>query len=338
MKFGVIGSGSWGTALVKILTDAGHDVTWCVRTEKMAIHIQNRHHNPKYLSSVYFSPDKLTLTTDPGVAYDNVESIVLAVPSAYAEGYILPYKEKVHSELTFISAVKGLLPEKNTLLNDYLQQMTGFEMKRYVTIMGPCHAEEVAAEKLSYLTFAGIDPSVTQLIASSFSTPYINTIVSHDVSGVQYAAVLKNIYAMGAGISHGLGYGDNFLSVFIANAAGEMKRFLTAICDAKQNSPGSISAKVNYSSSVYLGDLLVTCYSLFSRNRSFGNMIGKGYSVESAQLAMQMIAEGMPASKSIYSINTTIAVSMPIAQTIYRILWEGLDAAEGFQKIESSLR
>lgn len=338
MKFGVIGSGSWGTALVKILTDVGHDVIWCVRTEKMALHIQNRHHNPKYLSSVYFSPDRLTLTTDPSIVYDRAEAIVLAVPSAYAEGYILPYKEKFHAQLIFISAVKGMLPEKNILLNEYMHKFLDVDPKRYVTIMGPCHAEEVAAEKLSYLTFAGTDPSITQLIASSFATPYINTIVSHDVIGVQYAAVLKNIYAMGAGISHGLGYGDNFLSVLIANAAGEMKRFLNSICNADKFNCTTSNAQVNYSSSVYLGDLLVTCYSLFSRNRSFGNMIGKGYSVESAQLAMQMVAEGMPASKSIHNINTTLGISMPIAYTIYKILWEGLDVAQGFQEIEAALK
>ena len=304
----------------------------------MALHIQSRHHNPKYLSSVYFSPERLTLTTDPSVVYDHVEALVLAVPSAYAEGYILPYKEKFHNKLILISAVKGMFPEKNILLNEYMHEFLHVDTNRYVTIMGPCHAEEVAAEKLSYLTFAGTDPSITQLIASSFATPYINTIVSHDVTGVQYAAVLKNIYAMGAGISHGLGYGDNFLSVFIANAAGEMKRFLNSICDANKSNCIPTNTQMNYSSSVYLGDLLVTCYSLFSRNRSFGNMIGKGYSVESAQLAMQMVAEGIPASKSIYNINTTLGVSMPIAYTIYKILWEGLDATQGFLEIEAALK
>jgi glycerol-3-phosphate dehydrogenase (NAD(P)+) len=338
MKFGVIGSGSWGTALVKILTDVGHDVTWCVRSEKMSLHIQNRHHNPKYLSSVYFSPEKLTLTTDPALVYDQAEALVLAVPSAYAEGYILPYKDKLTAELIFISAVKGMLPEKNMLLNEFMDQFPSFDPKHYITIMGPCHAEEVAAEKLSYLTFAGLDLDTTQMIASSFHTPYINTIVSHDVTGVQYAAVLKNIYAMGAGISHGLGYGDNFLSVFIANATGEMKRFLNSMSEVNKLAHNDSAIPVNYSSSVYLGDLLVTCYSLFSRNRSFGNMIGKGYSVASAQLAMQMVAEGMPASKSIYNMNMTLGVSMPIAHTIYSILWEGLDAAQGFQEIESTLK
>jgi glycerol-3-phosphate dehydrogenase (NAD(P)+) len=337
MKFGVIGSGSWGTALVKILTEGGHDVIWCVRSEKIASHIQQRHHNPKYLSTVYFSTEKLKLTTNPGELYDDAEAVVLAVPSAYAESYILPYKEKINSGLLFISAVKGMLPEKNMLLNEFLNNEIGFDQNNYLTIMGPCHAEEVAAEKLSYLTFAGKDVAVVEKISSAFKTPYINTRISHDVMGVQYAAVLKNIYAMGAGISHGLGYGDNFLSVFIANAAGEMKSFLHSICSNPTSTMSGANSKVNYSSSVYLGDLLVTCYSLFSRNRSFGNMIGKGYSVESAKLAMQMVAEGLPASKSIYTMNGSLGASMPIALSIYRILWEGLDAAEGFEAIESAL-
>ena len=337
MKFGVIGSGSWGTAIVKILTEAGHDVLWCVRSEKIASHVQQRHHNPKYLSTVYFSTEKLKLTTNPAALYDFAEALVLAVPSAYAETYILPYKEKINSGLIFISAVKGMLPEKNMLMNEFLSSEIGFDQKKYVTIMGPCHAEEVAAEKLSYLTFAGTNLDVVEKISSAFKTPYINTRTSHDVAGVQYAAVLKNIYAMGAGISHGLGYGDNFLSVFIANAAGEMKSFLHSICSTPASTIDAASRKVNYSSSVYLGDLLVTCYSLFSRNRSFGNMIGKGYSVESAQLAMQMVAEGLPASKSIYTLNNTLGASMPIALSIYRILWEGLDAAKGFEEIESAL-
>ena len=328
MKFGVIGSGSWGTALVKILTEGGHDVIWCVRSEKIASHIQQRHHNPKYLSTVYFSTEKLKLTTNPGELYDDAEAVVLAVPSAYAESYILPYKEKINSGLLFISAVKGMLPEKNMLLNEFLNNEIGFDQNNYLTIMGPCHAEEVAAEKLSYLTFAGKDVAVVEKISSAFKTPYINIRISHDVMGVQYAAVLKNIYAMGAGISHGLGYGDNFLSVFIANAAGEMKSFLHSICSNPTSTMSGANSKVN---------LLVTCYSLFSRNRSFGNMIGKGYSVESAKLAMQMVAEGLPASKSIYTMNGSLGASMPIALSIYRILWEGLDAAEGFEAIESAL-
>ena len=326
MKIGVIGSGSWGSALVKILTDNQHQVIWCVRSEKLAEHIRTRHHNPKYLSSVYFDNKALSITTDPALVYAHAEAVVIAVPSAYAEDYIEPYLQQIAKGVKIISAVKGMLPSKNMLLNERLAMVPGFDVNNY----GPCHAEEVAGEKLSYLTFAGINPQVTQSIAACFKTSYINTVMSEDVTGVQYAAVLKNIYAMGAGIAHGLGYGDNFQSVLVANAAAEMSRFLKAIS-------GDISSCVNYSSSVYLGDLLVTCYSLFSRNRSFGNMIGKGYSVEATRLAMQMVAEGYPASKCIAALNGKAGAEMPIAAGIYTILWEAEDPIRAFEKIEAVL-
>ena len=331
MKFGVIGSGSWGTALVKILQDSGQELVWCVRSQKMVDHINGRHHNPKYLSSVYFSPDKLRVTTDPAMVYEQADAVVLAVPSAYATAYLDNFSSVILKRNTnIISAVKGIVPEVNILLNEYLAAWEGFRQENYFTIMGPCHAEEVAAEKLSYLTFAGLDHAETAKIAAGFKTPYINTVVSQDVAGVQYAAVLKNIYALGTGIAHGLGYGDNFQSVLVANAAGEMKRFLNAIREGMEQS-------IDHAASVYLGDLLVTCYSLFSRNRSFGNMIGKGYGVEAAKLAMQMVAEGLPAAKCIHEINFSAGADMPIANTIYEVLWKGVDAAAAFEKLETSL-
>jgi len=331
MKFGVIGSGSWGTALVKILQDKHQEVIWCVRSEKMMDHIRSRHHNPKYLSSIYFSNEQLEVTTDPAMVYAHADAVVLAVPSAFVLSYIQDHISLIiERSVKIISAVKGILPDSNVLLNDYMTHSLGFDPKLYFTIMGPCHAEEVAAEKLSYLTFAGNDIQEAEKIATCFKTPYINTISSNDLIGVQYAAVLKNIYALGTGIAHGLGYGDNFQSVLVANAAGEMKRFLNAIREG-------IGQSIDHASSVYLGDLLVTCYSLFSRNRSFGNMIGKGYSVEAARLAMQMVAEGLPAAKCIHTINEKAKAEMPIADTIYKILWEGEDAELAFSKLESGL-
>ena len=210
--------------------------------------------------------------------------------------------------------------------------------------MGPCHAEEVASEKLSYLTFSGIDQEVTAKIAAYFATPYLNTILNNDVYGVQFAAILKNIYALGAGIAHGLEYGDNFLSVLIANSADEMAGFLRAvgirhievgIHDSED--PVTHRKNANYAASVYLGDLLVTCYSLYSRNRTFGNMVGKGYSVKSAQLEMNMVAEGHNASRCIYVINKEIKAEMPIAETIYQILWENVKPSKGFNIIEQFL-
>jgi glycerol-3-phosphate dehydrogenase (NAD(P)+) len=221
-------------------------------------------------------------------------------------------------------------------LNDFLTERFDFPLNNYFTILGPCHAEEVAAEKLSYLTFSGSDESEAAAIAAHFKNDYINVVTNTDVVGVQYAAILKNIYAVGAGIAHGLEYGDNFLSVYIANCGHEMALFVRKLMwDENDTTQQDL---VNYASSVYLGDLLVTCYSLYSRNRTFGNMIGKGYSVKAAQLEMNMIAEGYNACKCIYKCNEQIGAEIPIVNTIYEILWHHLPAEEGFKKIEASLQ
>jgi len=235
-----------------------------------------------------------------------------------------------------LSAIKGILPDTgHNLLNEYLNNRFGVPISRYFTVMGPCHAEEVANEKLSYLTFSGEDTEMAENIASHFRTDYLKTVVNHDVWGTQYAAVLKNIYAVGSGIAHGLDYGDNFQSVYISNAGEEMVGFLRKVMEYK-NAPDT--GKIQYSASVYLGDLLVTCYSLYSRNRTFGNMIGKGYSVKVAQLEMNMVAEGYPASQGLFEINQTIGAEMPISTTIYNILWNNLPAREGFLSIEKYLK
>lgn len=337
MKIGVIGSGSWGTALVKILTDNGNEVIWCVRSEKMAEYIRVKHHNPKYLTSVYFNLQSLSVTTDTSVVFANSDAVVLAMPSGFAASYLDPIKHLL-SDKIIVSAVKGILPQHKMLINEYLKEQSAFNENQYVTLMGPCHAEEVAAEKLSYLTFSSFDVSLAEKIAACFKTPFINTIVNADVYGVQYASVLKNIYALGSGILHGLNYGDNFQSVFVANAAHEMKTFLEACSVAKKSTIlASCNGSNNYAASVYLGDLLVTCYSLFSRNRAFGNMIGKGYSVEATRLEMKMVAEGYPASKSIYELNKEVLAPMPIAHAIYKVLWENLDPALAFSDIETVL-
>ena len=333
MKFGILGSGSWGTALSKILTDNGQSIYWWNRSDNAIKQILTRHHNPHYLSGAYFNIDQLTLTTDVSEVIINTDCIIIAIPSAYVETTLKQLDKNIFVGKKVISAVKGILPEQSILLNDFLKNEFNFELDNYFTVLGPCHAEEVAAEKLSYLTFSGIDKLATHNITQYFKTDYLNTVENNDIYGVQYAAVLKNIYAVGAGMAHGLEYGDNFLSVFIANCANEMAVFLK-IANAKYTKELQSN---NYASSVYLGDLLVTCYSLFSRNRTFGNMIGKGYSVKSAQIEMSMVAEGNNASKGIYIINQTIIAAMPIAETIYKILWEGLSAKDGFNTIEPTL-
>lgn len=344
MKFGIIGSGSWATALAKILTDNKTTIYWWFRNEKSIQYILNRHHNPNYLSSVHFNTTYLNLTNNINELVNAVDTIIIAVPAAYVASSLNLLKSNTLKNKKIISSVKGMLPEYNLLVNDYLKANYTIPIEQYFTIMGPCHAEEVATEKLSYLTFSGIDQNATQEIATYFQTPYSNTIINNDIYGAQYAAVLKNIYALGAGIAHGLEYGDNFLSVLIANAADEMAVFLrkvgiqhieVGIHDAINSQLQKKSA--NYAASVYLGDLLVTCYSLYSRNRTFGNMIGKGYSVKTAQLEMNMVAEGYMAAKCIHVINQTINVDMPIAETVYNILWENKSAEDSFKQLEDTL-
>lgn len=334
MQYGIIGSGSWATALAKILTDNGHTIYWWVRNAESIAYMEKRKHNPHYLSAAYFNPQQLKLSSNLQEVVAASDALVVAVPSAYTEQVFAQLKEEDLKGKKIISAIKGIMPTDNRLLHEYLHSHYNVPLDQYFALLGPCHAEEVASEKLSYLTFSGKDHACAEKIAKDFTTEYINTIVNDDVVGVQYAAVLKNIYALGAGIAHGLEYGDNFLSVYIANSANEMVTFLRKL--SEQESQPAIM-EPNYAASVYLGDLLVTCYSLYSRNRTFGNMIGKGYSVKAAQLELNMVAEGYYAAKCIYRTNQSVNALTPIASTIYEILWNHCPAADGFKKIEGFL-
>jgi glycerol-3-phosphate dehydrogenase (NAD(P)+) len=361
MKFGILGNGSWGTALAKILTDNNNSIHWWFRNDKTIQQLMKRGHNPHYLSTAHFDTQKLMPTTSAAEVIQQSDCIIIAVPSAYTTSVLATLDKTIFEGKKVVSAVKGILPDQNLLLNDYLNNEFYLPLENYFAVLGPCHAEEVAAEKLSYLTFSGVDTEACQLIARHFKTSYINIVENPDIYGVQFAAILKNIYALGAGIAHGLDYGDNFLSVLIANSADEMAGFLkkTGVPNIEvgsiEHKPQAHNTKAdekqlafqqqnmrlkttNYAASVYLGDLLVTCYSLYSRNRMFGNMIGKGYSVKSAQIEMSMVAEGYNASRCMYVINQSIQAEMPIAETVYKILWEGLSAEEGFAFIEKELQ
>ncbi len=333
MQFGILGSGSWATALAKILTDGDHPINWWIRNTDTVNYMQQRRHNPHYLSNAYFNTQLLQLSDSIHYVVEKSDVLIIGVPSAYAHNALGILNKDAFKNKKIISAIKGILPEKNQLMHEYLAERFDVPLEDYFAILGPCHAEEVAAEKLSYLTMSGMDDDMAATLAGYFKTDYINTIVTHDIIGVQYAAILKNIYALGAGIAHGLDYGDNFLSVYIANGANEMVRFLRALEPASPTA----DTNVNYAASVYLGDLLVTCYSLYSRNRTFGNMIGKGYSVRSAQLELNMVAEGYNASKCVHKANETLQADIPIATTIYEILWQHIPAKQGFKKIESFL-
>ena len=332
-RIGIIGSGSWATAIAKIVTENGHHITWCLRQQSNIDYFEKRKHNPHYLRNAYFDLQKISFSTDIKLVVAASDIIIVAVPSIHIETTLASLEAADLKDKLIVSAVKGVLPVHNILLNDWLAQKFNFPLSSYFTLLGPSHAEEVAAEQLSYLTFSGLDETATTTIASYFKSEYINTIVNKDVIGVQYAGVAKNIYALGAGIAHGLEYGDNFLSVFIANCANEMQVLLKEIAKKELND----AANMNHNASVYLGDLLVTCYSLHSRNRTFGNMIGKGYSVRAAELELNMVAEGYNASKCIHTMNQTLKVELPIMDAVYQILWEGAAPDLTFKNLEQIL-
>lgn len=333
LKIGIIGSGSWATAIAKIAVDNGNHIAWWVRQQANIDYFKKRHHNPHYLRNAYFDVSAIHFSSEILEVIAASDVIIVAVPSIHIVSCLEKVEAKHLEGKKIVSAIKGVLPIHNILLHQYLEKIYHFPLENYFTLLGPSHAEEVAAEQLSYLTFSGLDQTFTAKIASCFESEYINTVVNADVVGVQYAGVVKNIYALGAGIAHGLEYGDNFLSVYIANCANEMQLLLSAI----MHKEGNACKGVNYNASVYLGDLLVTCYSLHSRNRTFGNMIGKGYSVRAAELELNMVAEGYNASKCIMTINKDLKMQIPIISAVYAILWEGASPVDTFKEMEKTL-
>ncbi len=332
-QIGIIGNGSWGTALAKILTDNGLKIHWWVRNQEAVNFLKQRHHNPHYLTSVHFVADTILPTTNLSFVLNQCDTVIIAVPSAYAQGVIEQVPAGQWQNKNIISAIKGILPDALLLLNDYLTERLNFPLKNYISIMGPCHAEEVAEERLSYLTFSGLDDGLAEAVALAFNNTYINTSCNHDIWGAQFAAVLKNIYAIGAGIARALDYGDNFLSVYITNCYREMYHFLKAHFDKVHPS----NEQPDFHTSAYLGDLLVTCYSLHSRNRTFGTMIGKGYSVKATMLEMNMVAEGYYASRGMQAISKQFSIDIPIATYIYKMLCENMNPSDGFIELEQLL-
>jgi glycerol-3-phosphate dehydrogenase (NAD(P)+) len=313
-RVGVIGGGSWATALVKILCDNETDkvINWWVRTEEKAIYLQEHGHNPDYISSVEFHHSFLTITSDLNDCISNSDVVILAVPSAFVHSTLSILSSSAFENTSVISAVKGLIPETGQILGEYFESNWNIKSNEIGVITGPCHAEEVALERLSYLTIASENKDLTNEISALLQCTYIKTTTTDDIYGTEYSAVLKNVYAIAAGICHGMGYGDNFLSVLVSNAIREIKRFIAVVHPIDRD----------IDDSAYLGDLMVTAYSQFSRNRTFGHMLGKGYSVRSAQLEMSMIAEGYYGTKSIYELNKKYEVHMPILDFVHSVIYK----------------
>ncbi len=326
-KVAIIGGGSWATALAKLALPNASVINWYIFESDIVEHIKKFHHNPRYLSSVEFDTKKLHFHDSPKKAIEASDVVIFVVPSAYIKAS-LGDEEIDFNHQIFVNAVKGLVPDENLTVTQYFQKRYNVKSSNIAVVSGPCHAEEIAMERLSYLTVAAEKKNDIELVRSIINNNYLRTVASNDVYGIEYASVLKNIYALGTGICHGMGYGDNFTAVFVANSLREMKRFLKKVFEHDRN----------LSYSAYLGDLLVTAYSQFSRNRTFGNMIGKGYSVKSAMLEMNMVAEGYYASKSIHEINEMLNVKMPIASAIHRILYEKISPVIEMKLLTSKLR
>ncbi len=316
-KIAVIGGGSWATAIVKMLCNNAKEVHWWVRSQAVVDHINKYKHNPNYLTSVEFETSKLVLSPDLKSVISKADILIMAVPSAFLKEALKELTDVDFKNKKVFSAIKGIVPEHNLIVGEFFNTQYNIPFDDIGVITGPCHAEEVAMEKLSYLTIASQNTASAMYVASQLNCRYIKTTVSDDIFGTEFSAVLKNVFAIASGICHGLGYGDNFQAVLISNAIQEIKAFVDVVHPIDRD----------IKSSAYLGDLLVTAYSQFSRNRMFGNMIGKGYSVRYAQLEMNMVAEGYYGVKCIYEINKKYKVNMPITDAVYNIVYEKISPA-----------
>ncbi|CAL2080759.1 NAD(P)H-dependent glycerol-3-phosphate dehydrogenase [Tenacibaculum sp. 190524A02b] len=325
-KIAVLGGGSWATAIVKMLSENLETIGWYMRSVYNIEHIKRNKHNPSYLSSAELHPEQLDLSDNINKIVEKYDTLIFAIPSAFLKSELEKLTIPLEKKIIF-SAIKGIIPESGLIVGEHFHDIHQVPFENIGVITGPCHAEEVAMERLSYLTIACQDEQKAKDISKYIAGRYIKTKISDDIIGTEYAAVLKNIYAIAAGIAHGLGYGDNFQSVLMSNAIREMKRFIKKIHKMKRN----------INNSAYLGDLLVTGYSVFSRNRMFGNMIGKGYTVKSAILEMNMVAEGYYAAKSAYKIKEENGAKTPIIDAVYNVLYDKKEAKDEFKKLTNRL-
>ena len=310
-KIAVLGGGSWATAIAKLLLKNHSHIHWYMRRKDRIEEFQKVGHNPAYLTSVQFDTDRITFYSSLNQVVKESDTLIVVTPSPYLKLHLKKLKVPIKDKL-ILSAIKGIVPEENMIVTDYLHEFYQVPQENIAVVGGPCHAEEVALERLSYLTIACPDTAKAEMLASLLHCHFIKTVISNDVIGIEYASVLKNVYAIAAGICNGVKYGDNFHAVLVSNAIQELTRFVNTVHPIERNTCDS----------AYLGDLLVTSYSQFSRNYNFGTMIGKGYSVKAAQIQMEMIVEGYYGTKCIKEINERYRVEMPILEAVYNILYQ----------------
>jgi len=324
----IVGSGSWATAMTMVLTANGHRVTWFIDRPEIYRHVRRYGRNPHYLSTVELDLRFINPSDNIRAAVNSSGIIILVTPAAYLKAALEEMKDHDLEGKTVCSGIKGIIPGDNCVTGEYLIRRYGVPEENIVIITGPSHAEEVSTEKLTYLTFASRDSERASGVALLFSNRWIRTLISGDFIGTEYAAVMKNIYAIAAGIANGMAYGDNFIAVLLANAAGEMSRFVNAVSPMQRD----------ITESPYLGDLLVTGYSQFSRNRNLGYMIGKGYAVRNALMEMNQVAEGYFASSCIHEVNEKLKADIPIAETVYRILYTTANPVQEMKSLSKKLK
>ncbi|MBN2596701.1 NAD(P)H-dependent glycerol-3-phosphate dehydrogenase [Labilibaculum sp.] len=326
-KIAIIGGGSWATAIAKILMENISEINWYMRNPDTIAQFKELGHNPRYITSAEFDIDKINFSHNIDEIVTNSDIIIFAIPSAFLKNALKNLTVSLEDKFV-VSAIKGIVPDENMIIGEFFNEKYNVPIDNIGVISGPCHAEEVALERLSYLTIASQNTKKARILALKMECAYIKTTISDDIYGTEYSAVLKNVIAIASGICHGLRYGDNFQAVLISNAIQEIKRFVDTVHPITRD----------IKSSAYLGDLLVTCYSQFSRNRTFGTMIGKGYSVKFAQLEMHMIAEGYYAVSCIKEINDKYKVHMPITMAVYNILYEKISPAMEIKLLTEDLR
>ena len=326
-KLCIVGAGSWATALCKIFSDAGAEVKWWFHREDDAAAFASTGHNPRYLSDVDFSGKSVHPAADLPGAIQGAEFVLIAVPSAYVESVLKDLPENAFQGKKLITSVKGILPVELQLVTEFLTARFHVPAENLAVIAGPCHAEEVALEKQSYLTVASASEDLAMQLRSMMLSRYISVKLSPDPEGVEWAAVLKNVYAIACGVCHGQGLGDNFQAVLVSNAMQEMQLFLDC----------HLAGKRNTLESAYLGDLLVTAYSTFSRNRTFGNMVGRGYSIRAAQLELGMVAEGYHAIRALHKMREKLQISLPIAEAMYALMYDNIPAKDCIPSLKKIL-
>lgn len=324
MKIAIFGSGSWATAIIKIASETHQEIFWWVREDEIVEGVKSYGHNPLYLSQCQLDKDKITIDTDIKKIISCADNLLFVIPSAFFARSLEGLSKEDFKDKNIITATKGIIPETNQIVAEYLRDEFDISYANQAVISGPSHAEEIAKERLTYLTVGSHNTLLAQHIANNFTCRYVKTTISSDIEGIEYVGIMKNIYALAVGLSKGLGSGDNLISVLVANGLQEIENFLCIASPLPER---------NIHHLAYLGDLLVTCYSKHSRNRTFGQMVGSGYSVNTSQLEMKMVAEGYFAAKCIHILNKTVKAEIPIAEAVYRILYKNSSARKEFDKL-----